>query len=199
MKLVIEPYNKDWPNQFLTLQKEIQLLLKQYNPIVEHFGSTAVPGLPAKPVIDILVGIEDISQFPHIVDLMLQHKSYIHYKVFDEEMPERRLFVRIKDGAKDADFNQVMDDFDTIPHDRINASRIAHVHVWEYNSSNWIRHIAFRDYLLAHDQVREKYGAIKQELGKKEWAHGMEYNDGKNAFLKEEEAKAIAWYRKKKI
>jgi len=194
MKLIIEKYSEDWPKQFLILQKEIQTILKQYNPIVEHFGSTAVPGLPAKPVIDILVGIEDVSLFPHIVELMLQNSSYIHYKFFDKVIPERRLFVRIKDDAKDADFEQVFDDFDTIPHDRINASRIAHVHIWEYNSSNWIRHIAFRDYLIAHDEVREKYGEIKTGLGKKEWAHGMEYNDGKNAFLKAEEAKAIIWY-----
>ena len=198
MKLIIEPYNKDWPKQFLSIKKEIQTLLKQYHPIVEHFGSTAVPGLAAKPVIDILVGIEDISHFPHIVDLMLQHESYIYYKVFDKEIPERRLFVRLKDGVDTAGFDQIMNDFNNIPHDKINASRIAHVHIWEYNSSNWIRHIAFRDYLIAHEDVREKYGNIKKELGKKDWAHGMEYNDGKNAFLKEEEAKALVWYEKLK-
>jgi len=198
MKISIESYNEDWPKQFLKLKKEIHTLLDEFDPVIEHFGSTAVPGLSAKPVIDILVGIEDTALFPKIVNLLLAHESYIYYQVFDAEIPERRLFIRLRDGEDTSVFNSIMDDFETIPHDQINASRIAHIHIWEINSDDWIRHIAFRDYLIAHDDVREKYADIKRGLGKKDWAHGMEYNDGKNAFIKEEEAKAIAWYKNQK-
>ena len=151
-------------------------------------------GYPAKPVIDILVGIENKTQFASIVNLMLQHSSYLHYQVFDNEITDRRLFVRLDDNADSSTFNSILDNIETIPHDRINASRMAHMHIWEYSSSDWIRHIAFRDYLLSHADVRNKYGALKKKLGEKEWQHGMEYNDHKNAFIKIVEAKAIAWY-----
>ena len=198
MKIIVEDYDNTWPDQFLKLKIEILNLLKGYNPRIEHFGSTAVPGLPAKPVIDILVGINDILYFPDIENLLLLHKSYIHYKVFDEETPDRRLFVRVKDSINSDQFDRVMNDMESIPHDRINTARIAHVHIWEYNSSDWERHIAFRDYLIAHDDTKKEYGTLKKGLGKKEWSHGMEYNDKKNAFIKDVEAKAIKWYRKQR-
>jgi len=194
MKINIETYNPEWPKQFQRLKEEIHTILHMYEPKIEHFGSTAVPGLPAKPVIDILVGIKDKSRFSNIVDLMLQHDAYIHYQVFDEEVPDRRLFVRLKDGADPSKFEKVMDDFDSIPHNEINENRMAHIHIWEYGCKDWIRHIAFRDYLIAHPEVMDAYGRIKKGLGQKNWSHGMEYNDAKNAFIKEVEAKAIFWY-----
>jgi len=194
MKINIESYNKDWPVQFRKLKKEILILLKEFDPVIEHFGSTAVPGLSAKPVIDILVGIENTHCFSQIVELILQHKSYLYYQVFDNEIANRRLFVRLKDDVDYSEFDNVLAEFETIPHDKINQARIAHIHIWEYNSPDWIRHVAFRDYLLSHDVVRKKYGTLKKGLGEKEWKHGMEYNDQKNAFIKIEEAKAIAWY-----
>lgn len=198
MKINFEAYNHDWPFQFESLKKEIHSILNKYEPKIEHFGSTAVPGLSAKPVIDILVGIEDISQFSSIVELMLQHEAYIHYQVYDDLISNRRLFVRLKDGIDDSSIANVMDDFDTIPHEKIIDSRMAHVHVWKFNSPDWIRHIAFRDYLLAHEDVRNQYGEIKKELAKKDWPHGMKYNDGKNAFIKAVEAKAIIWHNQQK-
>ncbi len=170
-------------------------MLQGIDPVIEHFGSTSVPGLAAKPIIDILVGVKDKIYFSSIVERLLEHSSYIYYQAFNKEMPDRRLFVRLKDGVDTGAFESVMDDLDTIPHDQINLARIAHIHIWEIDSEDWIRHIAFREYLKAHDDVREEYAALKRGLGKKNWSHGMEYNDGKNAFIKEEEAKAIAWYK----
>lgn len=198
MKISIEPYNEDWPIQFAALKKEIHGLLVEFDPVVEHFGSTAVPGLPAKPVIDILVGIKNKNQLSSTVGPILQHKSYLHYQVFDAEIADRRLFVRLKDEIDNSEFDNVLDNFETIPHNKINQARIAHVHIWEINTPDWIRHIAFRDYLISHDEVRKKYGTLKMELGKKEWRHGMEYNDRKNAFIKREEKKAIEWHHNQK-
>ena len=107
MKIKIEPYNNKWPEYYLNLKAEIQTLLKNHDIKIEHFGSTAVPGLPAKPVIDILVGISDESEFPDIVESLLSHKSYIYYKVFNDEMPNRRLFVRLRDDADLQNFESI--------------------------------------------------------------------------------------------
>ena len=199
MKINVELYDSNWPIQFDQLKNEIEHLLSAYNPRIEHFGSTSVPGLSAKPVIDILVGIDDISLFPQIVNQLLLHQSYIHYKAFDIEVPDRRLFVRLQDGRDSSLIGNIQDDFATIPHEIINQARMAHIHIWKFGSDNWIRHIAFRDYLRAHEKERKKYGELKLGLSNQDWAHGMEYNDGKSAYIKEVEAKAITWYMEKRI
>lgn len=198
MRITIANYNSEWINQFENIKAELSLLLASFQPQIEHFGSTSVPGLAAKPVIDILVGIQDINQFDSLVKNILTHDRYIYYKAFNAFIPNRRLFVRLKNESNTEDFGQTFSDLKTIPHEKINAHRIAHVHVWEYQSDNWIRHIAFREYLKTHDEVRSKYQELKQQLSQQLWQNGMEYNDGKNQFIKQEEQKAIAWYLKQK-
>jgi len=197
MKINIEPYNEDWPGQFQEIKKELEILLAAFHPEIEHFGSTAVPDLPAKPVIDILVGIEDKNDLPSIVSRLLQHNAYIHYEVFDLEIHDRRLFVRLKDGIDASILGKVQSDYDAVPHELINESRLAHVHIWERDSDDWIRHIAFRDSLIFHKTERVAYGRLKMDLSQKNWSHGMEYNKGKEAFIKEIEAKAIDWHLKR--
>ncbi|MEM9547987.1 MAG: GrpB family protein [Bacteroidota bacterium] len=196
MKIKVLPYSKEWPNQFKALKDEISKLLSSFDPIIEHFGSTAVPELSAKPVIDILVGIDNKKDFSKIVELLLQDNRYVYYQAFEQGMPERRLFVRIKDDCVLTGIKSIQDDFDTTPHEKISKFRVAHIHIWKFNSPDWIRHIAFRDFLVAHPIEREDYGRLKIKLSQHNWAHGMEYNDSKNKFIKEIEAKAIAWFQK---
>ncbi len=198
MKITITPYNPKWIQQFSSLKNELSLILKELNPVIEHIGSTSVPGLAAKPVIDISVGIKDVKQFDRVVELMEPH-PYIYYKVFNSTMPKRRLFVRLKKEADQKLFPKVFINPDHIPHDQINIYRMAHVHVWEFGTPDWVRHIAFREYLKAHPDVKQQYQDLKKKLSLKNWKHGMDYNDGKNSFIKEEEAKAIAWYNTNNI
>ncbi len=199
MKIKIEPYNPLWENQFEQLKKELSILLEAYYPVIEHFGSTSVEGLAAKPVIDILVGIQEERLLDEIVEKILPHKKYIYYQVFNERMPNRRLFVRLKDEANERQFPQIFGKDATIPHEAINHLRYAHVHVWEFGVPDWTRHIAFRDYLRTYPNVKERYAQLKQALSLKNWKDGMEYNAGKNEFIKEIEAKAILWYQERKI
>jgi len=198
MKIDIVPHNPEWSQHFLELKHEIQLLIHPKSAQIEHFGSTAVPGLVAKPVIDILVGISDLTLLPKLVDSLLQSKKYIHYQVFDDEVPNRRLVIRIKDDWQGPTLESVIDITQQIPHEVINQARSAHIHIWQYESADWIRHIAFRDYLIAHPEIRDKYGQLKLSLSQEEWSHGMEYNDAKNDFIKTEEAKALKWWQEKK-
>jgi len=60
-----------------------------------------------------------------------------------------------------------------------------------------MRHIAFREYLRAHPEIRVKYEAIKKQLSLKEWSDSLGYNQGKDSFLKTETSKALTWYMKK--
>ncbi len=196
MIIKIESYNEDWIRQFAEISDELFFLLKNFNPKIEHFGSTSVPGLAAKPVIDILVGVQDVNEFDSLAESILESKRFIYLKAFNKLVPNRRMFVKLKDGINTDEFEEIYSKLEDIPHERINYARIAHVHIWEYESDDWIRHIAFREYLKFHDDVKLSYGNLKKELSRKDWRSGLEYNEGKNKFLKVEEKKAISWYLK---
>jgi len=194
MRIVIQQFSHDWGRTFEKIRNELLVLLKEFNPVIEHFGSTSVPGLAAKPVIDILVGIEALNLLDPLARRMRENKRYIYYKAFNRLAPERRLFVRLKDDVKTEEFEGTYFEPEDIPHHKINHARIAHVHVWKYDSEDWVRHIAFREYLKSHDEVKLKYENLKKELSRRDWQHGMEYNEGKNEFITIEEKKAISWY-----
>ncbi|MFA4870114.1 MAG: GrpB family protein [Pedobacter sp.] len=62
------------------------------------------------------------------------------------------------------------------------------------NSEHWMRHIAFRDYLRTHPEIRAEYQQLKEELSTQEWKDGNEYNEAKDSFIKTVEQKAVKWY-----
>ena len=196
MKIKIEPYNEDWVIQFTEIKDELFFLFKDLKPKIEHFGSTSVPGLAAKPVIDILVGIQDIDEFELVAKRIVESKNFVYLEAFNKLVPKRRMLVRLKDEINTEEFEGIYTELEDIPHDKLNLCRIAHVHIWEYESEDWIRHIAFREYLKLHDDVKLRYEKLKKELSNKDWRNGMEYNDGKDKFIKIEEKKAISWYQK---
>ena len=196
MKIEIEAYNPRWPQQFQKIKEELQSVLSPLNPRIEHFGSTAVPGLAAKPVIDILVGIDSKADLDNTIQLMMD-QHYIYYETFTAAAPDRRLFVGLKNKQDISQFQTSYTNEDVIPHERILRHRLSHIHIWELGTEEWIRHLAFRDYLLAHPEITEQYAQLKLQLSQKTWKDGMEYNAGKDGFLKETEKKALRWYAEK--
>ena len=194
MKIEVVKYNQHWPEQFQKLKAELGILLRPLHPVIEHIGSTSVPGLSAKGVIDICVGVKNQHLFSDVVGYMHMHPQYIYYSVFNDVMPQRRLFVKLKDIDSVKEFGNVFSNREHIPHEEINSLRVAHVHVWEMDSRDWKRHLAFRDYLRKHEEVRKEYEALKLKLSQQEWKDGMAYNDGKNEFIKFHEAKAVEWH-----
>ena len=196
MKIEIEEYNPEWPNKFKLIKKELNTILGKLNPRIEHIGSTSVPNLAAKPVIDIAVGIKNTGDLDETIEPMISN-HYIYYEVYNSDMPLRRFFVGLKDKKDHIKFKNTYTENDTIPHEEINSHRLAHVHIREFGTPEWIRHIAFRDYLVEHPKIKNQYEAIKIQLSLKNWRDGMEYNDGKDSFIKIEESKAILWYHEK--
>ena len=67
----------------------------------------------------------------------------------------------------------------------------------ELETDDWLRHIAFREYLKGHPKIKSQYELLKEELSLMDWRDGNEYNEAKDSFIKKEEAKAILWYEKK--
>lgn len=194
MKIEMLPYDKNWVVQYKSIKQEILTLLHGYDPIIEHFGSTAIPDMHAKPVIDILVGIHTRDHLDEVAEAMLKNESYLYYKAFNKETPKRRLLVKLKDGVAFGDYEKTYSDLESIPHDDIHQNRIAHIHIWENGSYDWMRHIAFRNYLKKHPEIKKSYSDLKLSLCEKEWSNGLEYSDAKYDYLSEVESEAIDWY-----
>jgi GrpB-like predicted nucleotidyltransferase (UPF0157 family) len=192
MKIEVLPYNDSWPLEFIGIQNELEKILSDFNPQIEHIGSTSVVGLAAKPFIDILIGINAEEDLDKVIIPMMS-AGFPYYEKHNVVMPYRRLFVKMKETANELDYALLVSDANQNT-DVINDHKWAHIHIMEYNSEHWIRHIAFRDYLRAFPDTKQEYQDLKLFLSTREWKDVMEYNGGKNDFIKQTEALAIEWY-----
>lgn len=142
MKITLMPYNSYWPDLF---KNEKQLLLEKSGNTflsIEHIGSTAIPGILAKPVIDIIIGVADLNKFDHDSIELIKSLEYKYIKDYEEHLPNRRYFQK--------------DDSD--------GNRTYQIHLVNYNSAWWQRHILFRDYMRRHIKEANAYTQLKLEL-----------------------------------
>ena len=168
MKVSVAPYNTDWPRIYEAEANKLREVPGKQFVDIHHIGSTAVPGMPAKPVIDIMMLVWNIET----VDACNEKFVRLGYEAMGEYGISGRRFFRKGD-----------------------KTRTHHVHVFEANSSEAERHLAFRDYLIAHPDEALEYGQLKQRLAQR-FPNDIEaYIDGKNDFIKELEQKALKWYK----
>ena len=141
--MVVVEYNNNWPQDFLKIKNELLRVIK--GPcLIEHVGSTSIPGMNAKPIIDIDVGLKNWNDFEKI-KLELAAIGYVHEG--DRGIKGREAFGR--NGL-------IHDDIlDTIEH---------HLYVCSVDNAEFNRHILFRDYLRTHDDARDRYNQIKEEI-----------------------------------
>jgi len=163
-KIEVVDYDPSWPQVF---EAERDLLLKALGSAavaIHHIGSTAVPGLAAKPIIDILIETEDLAA----LDQRNWEMRSIGYDPKGEfGIPNRRHFQKGGDN------------------------RSHHVHAFKRSDLNVARHVVFRDYLRAHPEVAEAYGRLKQRIAKTCANDSGRYCDGKDAYIKRIEAIAM--------
>ena len=157
--VVLVPYDPAWPSRFREERDGIGKALGDRAIAIEHVGSTAVPGLLAKPTIDIMVGIRRLSEAPACI-AALEPLGYEYRPDVEAEMPERRFFDKGPPGA-----------------------RTHHLHMVEYAGPFWMRHLLFRNFLRAHADRAAAYGALKQELAAKHAADRVAYTDAKGLFI----------------
>jgi GrpB-like predicted nucleotidyltransferase (UPF0157 family) len=166
--VTVAPYNEEWPRLY---EAEAHKLKKVYgDEVIEiyHIGSTSVPGLSAKPIIDMMPIVKDISK----VDDYNQAMMEIGYEPRGENgIVGRRYFQK---G---------------------NEKRTHHVHIYEEGSQEIERHIAFRDYLQADPEMVLRYGTLKEELVKLYPYDIDSYIREKGKLVKEIEEKALIWYK----
>jgi GrpB-like predicted nucleotidyltransferase (UPF0157 family) len=181
MKIEITAYNPDWKNKFEKEKKILSEILKEFNPVIEHIGSTAIEGLGAKPVVDIQVGMKEYEHLDLMIDKMIE-AGYVYYKKYEDVLPDRRYFVKAANPDNDVLPKVLLtyeDNFDRKEH-----PHLFHIHTVELDSDWWRRHIAFRDYLRSNNKSRDEYYKLKIELAEKEWEDKNDYTDAKTEFVK---------------
>ncbi|MBS1493556.1 MAG: GrpB family protein [Bacteroidetes bacterium] len=181
MKIEIVPYNPEWKIKFEEEKKILSELLKEFNPEIEHIGSTAIEGLGAKPIVDIQIGMRKYEDLDAIVDKMIA-AGYVYYKKYEDVLPGRRYFVKAANPNNDT-LPKILYTYDDI-FDRKEHPHLFHIHSVELDSDWWRRHIAFRDYLRNNDNARDEYYKLKVDLARKEWEDKNDYTDAKTDFVK---------------
>jgi GrpB-like predicted nucleotidyltransferase (UPF0157 family) len=164
--ILLVDYDPNWPKQFDQEKQQILEALKNWPVSIEHIGSTAVPGLVAKPVIDILVGVSSLDEVSKEFITALESIGYTYMPEHEKEIPERRYFRKNDQSGK----------------------RIAQIHVAVKNGPFWHRHIAFRDYLRTHANDMKEYGELKRKLAQQH-IDTQDYARAKTEFIKNIEKK----------
>jgi GrpB-like predicted nucleotidyltransferase (UPF0157 family) len=150
-------YDPRWPLRYQRERDRIAAALGENAIAVEHVGGTAVPGLPAKPVIDIMVGVPDIERAGQAVAGLI-NLGYQYVPELESQLPERRYFRR-------------------------GTPETHHVHMVAVSSDFWEEHLLFRDYLRTHPQAAEEYGKLKRGLASRFRFDRDAYRAGKLPFI----------------
>jgi len=161
--IVIAGYDRRWPAMFEAERARIVEAIGGWLVDIQHVGSTSVPGLAAKPIIDIMPGIRSLADAPRIID-PLARIGYEYVPEYEDQLPERRYF-RKPPGPE----RQWRRDF--------------HMHIVETTSDFWRRHLAFRDYLRSHPEACAEYAALKRKLAAQFSADRDGYTDAKTGFI----------------
>jgi len=161
------PYSPRWLEDFDEAARRIRSLLEGEIVTVHHIGSTAVPGLPAKPIIDLLPVVRDIGRVDDRAADMVS-AGYRAWGAFG--LPGRRYFTRDESGV-----------------------RRENVHVFQEGNPEVVRHLTFRDYLRAHPDVRDEYARVKRAAFASHPDDIERYNDAKEGWIRRVEAEALRW------
>lgn len=142
MTVTIVDYDPGWSRAFALEYDRWLPVIGPWTLGLEHMGSTAVPGLAGKPVIDLLVGVRSLSDADRYCMPALQAHGYCYVPAAEAFFPQRRFFTR----------------------DAADGTRTHHIHLAQRGSAFWRDHVLFRDYLRAHPAVAADYAAHKRAL-----------------------------------
>jgi GrpB-like predicted nucleotidyltransferase (UPF0157 family) len=159
--LVVE-YDPEWPRRYEEERGRIVAAFGGLIAAIEHVGSTAVPGLGGKPIIDIMIGVARLEDGERCVGPM----EGLGYEYRGEAGIPGRLFFRR------------------------GLPRTHQVHLVEHGSELWERHVLFRDFLRAHPEAAAEYADLKKELAVRFRTNRDAYSEAKTAFIRSVEERA---------
>src|SRR5579859_1503633 len=155
--IAVVDYDQAWPDEFARERQRILECVGAYIVALEHFGSTAIPGLAAKPIIDMLAGVHDVDEAPIAARSLLDSG----YTDFGLQLPGRRLFTR---GGRANEATH-------------------HLHFVVYRSPAWFEPLQFRDRLRGDPVLARQYADLKRELAARYGRDVREYSKAKSEFV----------------
>lgn len=166
--IVVQKYDPMWEKKFISEKELIKSIMGENVIEIYHIGSTSVKGLSAKPIIDIMPVVYDLSAVDVIADKFVK----IGYEYLGEFGIKGRRYLR-KGGDE----------------------RTHHVHIFQNeDKSNIERHLAVSDYLRAHPDEAQRYGLLKEKLARQFPYDNDGYCNGKEKFVQQLERSAVLWY-----
>jgi GrpB-like predicted nucleotidyltransferase (UPF0157 family) len=142
--VTLVPHDPTWAAQFAAEQQRLAQVFSADSSPIEHVGSTAIPGLVAKPVIDILVGVSSLGVAEGAV-VPLRDLQYQYVPEYEVQIPQRRYFRK-----------------------PMTRPRSHHLHCVVLGSPEWDEMLRFRDILRADGRLRDKYADLKRSLAASE-------------------------------
>ena len=157
-------YNAEWPALFIREAERVRATLGARVLMLEHVGSTSVPRLAAKPIIDMILAVTDSADEPAYVPAMESAGYVLHIR--EPEWHQHRLFK-----GPDTNIN---------------------LHVYSFGCPEMDKMLMFRDWLRSNDADRELYERTKRELARQTWKYVQNYADAKTSVVEEIVARATA-------
>ncbi|OLS25257.1 MAG: hypothetical protein HeimC2_19330 [Candidatus Heimdallarchaeota archaeon LC_2] len=171
-ELFISKYDPNWIERFRKGSSQLKKILKYHIIELYHIGSTSIPNLCAKPIIDMILEVQSFNNRYEWIKL-LQNAGYRYIDKWNEVMPFRRLFARHANN----DFS-----------DKV----LEHLHIVEQGHRFVKRHLLFRDFLRLSEKDCKAYCEMKKELVNSGIAR-KDYNEMKTDFIQSLDRKAHVW------
>ena len=151
----IVPYTSEWKNRFNQEKARLQAAVGNYVLDIQHVGSTSIPAMAAKPILDIGVAIHNFEE----ATICIKPIEKFGYEYRGEYgIPRRHYFVK-------------------------GSPRTHHIHMLEVHSYSWKNMLLFRDYLIQHPELAEKYAELKLQLSQQFPTNRQAYQDEKSQFV----------------
>lgn len=168
--IVVCNYDPNWPTLFEQERTRIEDALGSFALAIEHVGSTAVPDLPSKPIIDLLVGVPSLEGAMARYIEPIEALGYNYVPEYASWLPGELFFRKGPPGPW-----------------------THHLHLMEPSHPRWETMLVFRDYLRAHPEAARAYADVKRALAALSKDDIKTYRNGKSTFVEATTAKARAW------
>jgi GrpB-like predicted nucleotidyltransferase (UPF0157 family) len=159
-EVIIVDHDPSWSDAYVAEARSLTELFTDTVVHVEHIGSTSIPGLGAKPIIDILLGTGQLCEIEDRIGA-IERLGYVYVPEYEKVFPERRYFRKDSEGV-----------------------RTHHLHGVEFERTFWFDHVLFRDHLRSHPEVAASYYQLKQELAERFRTDREKYTANKGEFIR---------------
>ena len=166
--VAVEPHRAEWETAARNMIDQLQKICKDDLIDVQHIGSTSIKSICAKPIIDIVVGVNRFDRFMKHNDALMEGGIVYH----KEYPPGQHLYVCGNPAAN---------------------IQTHYIHVVIWGQQAWNNYINLRDYLNSHEEKAKEYAALKEHLAKEYPENRIAYTSGKSAFIEEILQMAAAW------